>query len=77
MTAATVAVGMAAAVAAAINTELLDTITDQNTADGMSALYQKFGIAPQSIANVVAFAISQPEDTNVSEFTVGPTAQPW
>ena len=25
----------------------------------------------------VAFAIDQPEDTNVSEFTVGPTTQPW
>ena len=25
----------------------------------------------------VAFALDQPEDTNVSEFTIGPTTQPW
>ena len=28
-------------------------------------------------ANVVAFALAQPEDTNISEFTIGPTPQPW
>jgi NADP-dependent 3-hydroxy acid dehydrogenase YdfG len=25
----------------------------------------------------VAFAIDQPEDTNINEFTIGPTSQPW
>jgi NADP-dependent 3-hydroxy acid dehydrogenase YdfG len=62
---------------AAINTELLDTITDEGMAEGMTALYQQYGISADRIANVVAFAIDQPEDTNVNEFTVGPTAQPW
>jgi NADP-dependent 3-hydroxy acid dehydrogenase YdfG len=62
---------------AAINTELLDTITDKNMAEGMTALYQQFGITPDRIANVVAFALDQPEDTNVNEFTIGPTSQPW
>jgi NADP-dependent 3-hydroxy acid dehydrogenase YdfG len=62
---------------AAINTELLDTITDEGMAEGMTALYQQYGIPADRIANVVAFAIDQPEDTNVNEFTVGPTAQPW
>lgn len=62
---------------AAINTELLDEITDPNTAENMAALYKKHGISPDRIANVVAFALDQPEDTNVSEFTIGPTTQPW
>lgn len=62
---------------AAINTELLHTITDKNAAQGMTELYRKYGIAPDRIANVVAFAIEQPEDTNVNEFTIGPTSQPW
>jgi NADP-dependent 3-hydroxy acid dehydrogenase YdfG len=62
---------------AAINTELLDTITDKNMAEGMTALYQQFGITPDRIANVVAFALDQPEDTNINEFTIGPTSQPW
>lgn len=62
---------------AAINTELLATISDQGTAAGMEALYKTHGIAPERIAAVVAFAIEQPADTTVSEFTVGPTTQPW
>ena len=62
---------------AAINTELLDTITDAKTADGMTGLYNKYGIGPESVASIVAYAIDQPEDVNVNEFTVGPTRQPW
>ena len=62
---------------AAINTELLDTITDETAAKGMNALYKEHGISPDRVANIVAFAINQPEDVNVNEFTVGPTSQPW
>lgn len=62
---------------AAINTELLDTITDHHASKGMTALYEQYGISPDRVANVVAFAIDQPEDTNVNEFTIGPTSQPW
>ena len=62
---------------AAINTELLNTITDTEAAKGMAALYEQYGISPEAIARIVAFALEQPADVNVSEFTVGPTSQPW
>lgn len=62
---------------AAINTELLDAISDKDVAEAMTALYERYGISPDRVANIVAFAIDQPEDTNVNEFTMGPTAQPW
>lgn len=62
---------------AAINTELLSTITDQNMAAGMTALYKQYGISPERVADVVAFAIDLPEDTTVNEFTIGPSNQPW
>ena len=62
---------------AAINTELLNTISHKDTAEGAHNLYDKYGISPDRIANVVAFAIDQPEDTTVNEFTVGPANQPW
>ncbi|KRK65193.1 hypothetical protein FC72_GL001569 [Companilactobacillus tucceti DSM 20183] len=62
---------------AAIKTELLNTITDKDTAKGAEDLYDQYQISPDRIANVVGFAIDQPEDTNVNEFTVGPTDQPW
>ncbi|EHL2525695.1 SDR family NAD(P)-dependent oxidoreductase, partial [Listeria monocytogenes] len=62
---------------AAINTELLETITDKETEQGMTNLYKQYGITPDRIASIVAYAIDQPEDVNVNEFTVGPTSQPW
>lgn len=62
---------------AAINTELLGSISDASTLGAMQGLYQTYGIAPERIASVVAFAIDQPEDTTVNEFTVGPANQPW
>lgn len=62
---------------AAINTELLNTITDTGAAQGMAGLYAAFGISPARIADVVAFALDMPEDTTVNEFTVGPAKQPW
>lgn len=62
---------------AAINTELLDTISDPKAAEAMQGLYATYGIAPERIADVVAYALALPADTTVSEFTVGPAAQPW
>jgi NADP-dependent 3-hydroxy acid dehydrogenase YdfG len=62
---------------AAINTELLNTISQKQTLDQMQNTYDKYGISPDRIANVVAFAIGQPEDTTINEFAVGPANQPW
>lgn len=62
---------------AAINTELLGAITDNDMAEGMTALYEQFGISPDRIARVVEIAIDMPEDTTINEFTVGPANQPW
>ncbi|NKB10809.1 NAD(P)-dependent oxidoreductase [Ralstonia solanacearum] len=62
---------------AAINTELLSTFSDKESLDQMKGIYDKYGISPDRIADVVAFAIDLPEDTTVNEFTVGPSSQPW
>src|SRR3954447_19402638 len=62
---------------AAINTELLGTISHKDTAEGMAKVYERFGISPDRIANVVAFAPDQPEDTTINEFRVSPATQPW
>ncbi|MGP4116915.1 SDR family oxidoreductase [Levilactobacillus zymae] len=60
---------------AAINTELLHTITDQQTATGMRQFYDAVGITPDAVARVVNFAVDQPADVNVNEFTIYPTKQ--
>jgi NADP-dependent 3-hydroxy acid dehydrogenase YdfG len=62
---------------AAINTELLTTFSDKASLEQMQGIYDKFGISPERIARVVAFAIDQPEDMTINEFTVGPANQPW
>lgn len=62
---------------AAINTELLGTISRKETLAQMQNTYDRYGISPDRIANVVAFAIDQPDDTTINELTVGPANQPW
>jgi NADP-dependent 3-hydroxy acid dehydrogenase YdfG len=62
---------------AAIGTELLSTISHEATAEQMGSVYNTYQISPDRIASVVAIAIEQPEDTTISEFTVGPANQPW
>ncbi|MDF7637863.1 SDR family oxidoreductase [Lactobacillus sp. ESL0791] len=62
---------------AAIQTELLDTVSDKQAAKALHKTYNNYQISPERIANAVAFAIDQPEDTDISELTIGPTKQPW
>lgn len=62
---------------AAIHTELLDTISHNETGAQMQKVYDQYGISPDRIAHVIAYAIGQPEDTTINEFTVGPANQPW
>jgi NADP-dependent 3-hydroxy acid dehydrogenase YdfG len=60
---------------AAINTELLNHIGDSRTQTNMKTFYKQHGISPVAVANCVNFAIDQPEDVDVSEFTIYPTNQ--
>ena len=62
---------------AAVQSELVAGITDGETASNYRQLYDAYEIPAERVANVVAFAISQPADTNISEFTIGPTTQAW
>ena len=62
---------------AAVQSELVAGITDKNTSQGYRQLYDTYEIPAERVANVVAFALNQPNDTNISEFTIGPTTQPW
>ncbi|MDU1920100.1 SDR family oxidoreductase [Enterobacter sp.] len=62
---------------AAINTELLSTFSDKASLEQMQGIYDQYGISPDRVAEVVAFAIDLPDDTTVNEFTIGPANQPW
>ena len=56
-----------------VESELADTITDPVAADAMKA-YRTIALQPSAIARAVRYAIEQPADVDVSEFTVRPTA---
>lgn len=56
--------------------ELADTITDDSAALAMRD-FRRITIAPEAIARAIAFALSQPDDVDVSELIVRPTASPY
>lgn len=56
--------------------ELADTITDAGAADAMRD-FRRIAIAPEAIARAIAFAMAQPDDVDVSELIVRPTASPY
>jgi len=56
-----------------VESELADTITDSATAEAMK-IYRAIALQPDSIARAVRFAIEQPDDVNVNEIVIRPTA---
>jgi len=58
----------------AVDTELPDHISDKDAADMAGELYQD-AIDADAIARAIAYAIEQPEDVDVNEMIIRPTAQ--
>ena len=56
-----------------VTSELANTITDPAT-QAVMADYRKVAISPNAVARAVHFAIEQPEEVDVREIIVGPTA---
>lgn len=59
----------------AVATELPDSITEADVAEGINAFYEQYAIPADSFARAVAFAISQPEDVDINEILFRPTSQ--
>lgn len=49
----------------------------RNWPDQVGVIVLNAGISLECIASVLTFAIEHSADTNVTELTVWPTAQPW
>jgi NADP-dependent 3-hydroxy acid dehydrogenase YdfG len=58
----------------AVMSELPDSVTEPDIAESVRNLY-KIAIPAESFANMVAFAISQPEDVDINEILFRPTKQ--
>jgi len=61
----------------AVNTELADSVTDEDTSKAVHDMYAKIGIPADSFGRVIVFAMSQPEDVDINEILFRPTAQEY
>lgn len=59
----------------AVQSELLNSIHDEATAEQLRSVVPGFAIGADSFARCVAFAISQPEDVDINEILFRPTRQ--
>jgi NADP-dependent 3-hydroxy acid dehydrogenase YdfG len=59
----------------AVATELTEHITHGETKSAVEQMYQATSIAPEDIAEIIAFAVSRPRSVSLNEILVRPTAQ--
>lgn len=59
----------------AVATELPDSATEPDVAEGIRKFYDQVAISPDSFARCIIFAMSQPDDMDVNEILFRPTAQ--
>ncbi|MBO6946747.1 MAG: SDR family oxidoreductase [Rhodospirillales bacterium] len=60
----------------AVKTELTSHITEPGLAENVTDVVNEIGVPANTMANMVAFAISQPDDVDVNEILFRPTVQP-
>jgi NADP-dependent 3-hydroxy acid dehydrogenase YdfG len=56
-------------------TELPNSVTELDIAEGIRKFYEEIAIPAESFAQAVAFAMSQPEQVDVNEILFQPTRQ--
>ncbi len=59
----------------AVATELPQSITEPDIAQGIAKFYDSHAIPPSSFARAVGFAVEQPEDVDINEILFRPTRQ--
>jgi NADP-dependent 3-hydroxy acid dehydrogenase YdfG len=59
----------------AMKTELADSITEPDIADGVRKFTDMLSVTAETFANIVSFASSQPEDVDINEILFRPTRQ--
>jgi NADP-dependent 3-hydroxy acid dehydrogenase YdfG len=59
----------------AVATELTEHITHGETKSAVEQMYQATSMAPEDIAEIIAFAVSRPRSVSLNEILVRPTGQ--
>lgn len=58
-----------------VKTQFADSMTDPATQEKVKAAMDTMGMSPDAIARAIVFAIDQPDDVDVGDIVVRPTAQ--
>lgn len=59
----------------AVSTELTDHITHAETKSGAEQMYADNAISAQDVAEIIAFAVSRPQNVSLNEILIRPTGQ--
>ena len=59
----------------AVSTELTDHITHAETKSGAERMYADNAISAQEVAEIIAFAVSRPQNVSLNEILIRPTGQ--
>ncbi|MBQ6053256.1 MAG: SDR family oxidoreductase [Clostridia bacterium] len=59
----------------AIKTELLNTVAESAAKDMVSQFYENVGLTPDTIANAVLYAVSQPDNVAIPDLVVCPSME--
>ena len=59
----------------AVATELPNSITEPDVAEGVQKFYKEIAIPAESFAQAVAYAISQPDEVDITRSCSGPRAR--
>lgn len=59
----------------AIKTELLNTVAPSETKSMVEEFYKNVGLMPDAIANAVLYAVSQPDNVDISDLIVRPSKE--
>ncbi|MDR9855746.1 SDR family oxidoreductase [Paenibacillus sp. VCA1] len=58
-----------------VQTNFIDGIPNQQVRDQLAAVRDGLGLPPEAVARAIAFAIEQPDDVDINEIVIRPTAQ--
>ena len=59
----------------AVKTELLNNVAESKEKDAVEQFYENAGLDAQNIADAVLYAVSQPENVDVSDLVIRPTME--
>jgi NADP-dependent 3-hydroxy acid dehydrogenase YdfG len=58
-----------------VNTNILGSVTNSEVKSQLQETMDKLAMSPEAIARAIAFAIEQPDDVDINEIVLRPTAQ--